>query len=151
MSAAVATGSVVPSRQCSDRCPCQQFQSDDETILSSAVELDVKADALIKWLAGSAEEYNKINNVDDDSETTYRCAKRLRASITILNAIRDACRPFLETTTGTPDANIETNKTVSTAKKQQPDNNQSSATYEDSFPPLSFTSDATGAQLYLLL
>lgn len=151
MSAAVATGSVVPSRQCSDRCPCQQFQSDDETILSSAVELDVKADALIKWLAGSAEENNKINNVDDDSETTYRCAKRLRASITILNAIRDACRPFLETTTVTPDANTETNKTVSTAKKQQPDNNQSSATYEDSFPPLSFTSDATAAPPTLLV
>lgn len=142
-----AAGSAVSSRQCSDRCPCQQFQSDDETILSSAVELDVKADALINWLAGSSEE----NNDGDDGETTYRCAKRLRASIAILNAIRDACRPFLETTTVNPDANTETKKKVSTAKKQQPDHDQSSATYEDSFPPLSFTSAATAAPPTLLV
>ena len=150
-SVAAAAGSVASSRKCSDRCPCQQFQSDDETIISSAVELDVKADALISWLAGSSGEENTINNAIDINEaSSSRCANRLRASITILNAIRDACRPFLETTTVNPNANAETRHKVTTTKKQ-PETNQSSATYEDSFPPLSFKSAATSAPPTLLV
>ena len=147
--AATAAGSVVSSRKChSDLCPCQQFQSDDETvILSSAVELDVKADALINWLAGSVEGEITI----DSHESSSRCANRLRASITILNAIRDACRPFLETTSVNPEAKTETIKKVSTKNEQPDNNNQSIATYEDSFPPLSFTSAAISAPPTLLV
>ncbi len=150
--AAVAGKAVSKKRKCSsDRCPCQQFQSDDETIISSAVASDAKADELISWLSGSSRKDDTNNDIDSAETSTTRCTNRLRASITILNAIRDSCRPFLETTTVNPNLNAATINKVSTIKKQ-PDNTQiSTTTYEDSFPPLSFTSTTTSAPPTLLV
>ena len=153
--AAVVGPAVSKKRKCSsDRCPCQQFQFDDETILSSAVDSDAKSDALISWLAGSMGKDDAIinNNINSTETTSSRCANRLRASITILNAIRDACRPFLETTTTVVNQNAAPRNQGSTTTKKLPGNSQISATtYEDSFPPLSFTSATTSAPPTLLV
>ena len=136
------------NQKCSDHCPCQHFQSDDEKILSLTIKSDSKANALISWLAGTSG-----GNSDNDS-ISYRCKDRLRASITILNAIRDACRPFLENINVNTDSNTQTatrsiNK-ASTAKIKTV-NCQPSVTYEDSFPPLSFTSAASSPAPTLLV
>jgi len=151
--AAVTEPTVSKKRKCSsDRCPCQQFQSDDDTIISSAVASDAKADELVRWLARSLRKDDTIDsNIESDETTaTLCCTNRLRASITILNAIRDACRPFLETTSANPNLNAATLHKASTTKKQ-PENSQISPTYEDSFPPLSFTSTTTSAPPTLLV
>ena len=51
--ATAAAAVVSKKRRCKfDGCFCQQFQSDDETLISSAVESDANASALINWLAG---------------------------------------------------------------------------------------------------
>lgn len=127
--------------QCS-QCHCQEFQSDDA--VTSAVESDTRAEALILWLSGGA---SSATNTDGESSTGifHRCPNRLRASIVILNAIRDACRPHLESsaspaTSCTPDC--------ANGKNSEP-NFSDKTTYEDSFPSLS--SMSTTAPLTLLV
>jgi hypothetical protein len=142
--ATAAAAVVSKKRRCKfDGCFCQQFHSDDETLISSAVESDANASALINWLAGSVvkDDINSGSNVDRADRTSHCTTNRLKTSITILNAIRDACRPFLETTTANPSRDTKLTDKVSTGKKQPPDNNHAATgaapTYEDSFPPLS--------------
>ena len=80
-------------------CPCQQFQS--ENVVTSSVDSDTQMDVLVEWLAGISSN-NKQNGNDKILETEQlnpACPNRLHASIAILNAIRDACRPYLESST----------------------------------------------------
>ena len=124
-------------------CPCQQFQSDGDVI--SAVDSDARTDALIGWLSGAAsttkdtEKEGVAKVVLVDAPSTKLCPKRLQASVAILNAIRDACRPYLETSTPiVSPTNANAAASLSSPKK-------SAATFEDSFPSLSSTASSKNA------
>eukprot|EP00571_Detonula_confervacea_P000080 CAMPEP_0172324684 /NCGR_PEP_ID=MMETSP1058-20130122/51971_1 /TAXON_ID=83371 /ORGANISM="Detonula confervacea, Strain CCMP 353" /LENGTH=1077 /DNA_ID=CAMNT_0013041025 /DNA_START=44 /DNA_END=3273 /DNA_ORIENTATION=+ len=116
-------------------CPCHQFQSDDA--VTSAVESDARTESLIGWLSGALGE-----NVDDKNlaAQTNLCPNRLQASIFFLNAIRDACRPYLESSAPPPSA-ISSSPSTKDANKLQP-NFSNIGTYKDSFPSLSSMSFA---------
>lgn len=128
------------------QCRCQEFLSDDTVI--SAVESDERTEALISWLSGGASSIVTTKSGDSEgisSDTTHRCPGRLRASIAILNAIRDACRLHLETsssaaTSSSPTVRSSSRGTMAADGKQhveKPTYFNDRATYEDSFPSLS--------------
>lgn len=122
----VVTPNAKSSRQarCS-RCPCQDFQSDDA--IASAVNSDERTEALIGWFSGGATP-TPADGGRTSPETSAPCPRRLHASIVILNAIRDACRPHLETASPSPGS--------------PPPTSEEHATYEDSFPRLSTSRSA---------
>ncbi len=115
------------------QCHCQEFQSDDA--VTSAVECDARAEALIVWLLGGA----SATNTDGESASgkTHRCPNRLHASIVILNAIRDACRPHLELSAAAASPAISCSAGCAKDGKNAEPNFSDKATYEDSFPSLS--------------
>ena len=129
------------------QCRCQEFLSDVTVI--SAVESDERTEALISWLSGGASSSIVTTKSGDSegisSDTTHRCPSRLRASIAILNAIRDACRLHLETsssaaTSSSPTVRSSSCGTMAADGKQhveEPTYFNDRATYEDSFPSLS--------------
>lgn len=91
-------------------CPCQTFRSVENVV--DALESSERTRLLIAWLSGESENYCG----------TYSCNNRVEISLAILNAVRDACRIFLEDT-----------------QKKQP------TTYEESFPALSLNSKSKNA------
>ncbi|KAL9188571.1 hypothetical protein ACHAXT_006949 [Thalassiosira profunda] len=121
--------SVSRRARCSE-CACQQFQSD--AAVASAVNSDAEVDALIDWLSGAPTKDSDEARISL-RETSNLCPGRLRESIGILNAIRDACRPYLETTAPSPAPSAPSpqfGKNTKTAINGH-------ATYEESFPSLS--------------
>jgi hypothetical protein len=110
-------------------CPCQdEFQPD--TAATSAVDSDLQTKALIRWLSGTS-----VPRIDDEEAANQPnlCPNRLHGSIAILNAIRDACRPYLEASAPSP------NISASLYPKDNKHSNSSlngKTTYEDSFPSL---------------
>lgn len=128
-------------------CACQRFQTDAD--VTKAVNSDEATDALIGWLSGAAN--NEMHNKDVDGpallDKSIPCPNRLTASIAVLNAIRDACRPYLEAaTTSAQSPSIKNSPSPPTATKKStntlPDFSGSNATYENSFPSLSSTASA---------
>jgi hypothetical protein len=111
-------------------CACHDFQPDTAT---SAVDSDQQTSSLIRWLSGAS-----LPTIDDERVKTQpnHCPNRLHASIAILNAIRDACRQFLEAS-----------PSVSTSPFLKDDNNNhpnlNDKSYEDSFPTLPSISSAS--------
>ncbi|KAL3767557.1 hypothetical protein ACHAWU_000220 [Discostella pseudostelligera] len=111
-------------------CACHDFQPDTAT---SAVDSDQQTSSLIRWLSGAS-----LPKIDDERVKTQsnHCPNRLHASIAILNAIRDACRQFLEAP-----------PSVGTSPFPKDDNNKhpnfNDKTYEDSFPSLPSLSSAS--------
>lgn len=121
------------SRCCAD-CPCMQFKLDGD--VTSAVDTDTKTAELVDWLSGT---WPNVRSDGHPSSMSQRCANRLRVSIVILNSIRDACRPFLESA-----ISVQSPIRSPSARKsatQQFTNLQ--ATYEDSFPSLSSGNTST--------
>jgi len=111
-----------------ENCPCQTFASADA--VTSAVNSEARTQALIKWLSDSVgpprrsgQKPSPINN------RCIPCGNRLHASIVVLNAIRDACRPFLESPA------IPTLSSNGSTGKNSPSRHLVS-TYADSFPPM---------------
>lgn len=90
-------------------CPCHHFRSIES--VADALESPERTSLLISWLSGECQNFCG----------TYNCSNRVETSLTILNAVRDACRTFLEGT-----------KT-----------NQTTTLYEESFPALSVKSKNT--------
>jgi hypothetical protein len=87
-------------------CPCLRFRAIENAV--EALESPETTRLLISWLSGESESFCG----------TYSCNNRVETSLVLLNAVRDACRPFLE------DAN----------------NKQTTPSYEESFPALSLKS-----------
>ncbi len=104
--AVVVSAGTVPKRQ----CPCENFTS-----LSKLVEtLDSQQamQSLIDWLDGRTDDLALEQQQQLSCGKRSRCRFRYGTSFAILNAIRDACRPYLE---------VEENTTE---------------TYEEKFPSL---------------
>ena len=135
-------------------CPCQQFQS--ENVVTSSVDSDTQMDVLVEWLAGISSN-NKQNGNEKILETEQlnpACPNRLHASIAILNATRDACRPYLESSTA-PSVQSTTigfsSPSKSTKDDTQPNFIDNVVTYEDSFPSLSSSISSSTAQTTMVV
>lgn len=132
--AAEAATSVVLKSQSSpwpikcENCPCQTFASADA--VTSAVNSDARTQALIEWLSNSVGPPRRSGQKPSPIvNRNTPCGNRLQASIVVLNAIRDACRPFLESPA------IPTLSSNGSTGKNSPSRHLVS-TYQDSFPPM---------------
>jgi len=129
-------------------CKCHQFQSDNS--ITSSIESDIQTDILVDWLSNGASNSNEVN---EKKTATKPCPNRLHASIVILNTIRDACRPYLESSTSpqqasttvgfSPTRSSSLNNSKVNNKSVQPNFNNNQVTYEDSFPSLSSSLPST--------
>ena len=119
-------------------CPCGVFQELDTVI--AALENRDRTEYLIRWLSGGDSCTHSTRKDDDtrQSDTSTRfsfscgngaCRGRVKTSFAILNAIRDACRPFLEQTTSP--INETDGSSPQTIEAQLP--------YEEAFPALGAT------------
>ena len=136
---------VTPKKKSSNRarcvdCPCKQFQS-DETI-TTVVDSDARVEALIGWLSGDPAKNDDGRRSETGVGAKIICPNRLQASIVILNAIRDACRPYLESSTSPSTSTITTSSTPprKDAEKEPTPPSLNGVSYEDSFPSLSSVS-----------
>ena len=139
-------------------CKCHQFLSDNN--ITSSVESDIQTDILVNWLSNGASNSNEVN---EKKTATKSCPNRLHASIVILNTIRDACRPYLESSTApqqasttvgfspTRSSSLKNNSSSNVNTKDvQPNFNDNQVTYEDSFPSLSSSIPSTAAPTVLV-
>ena len=92
-------------------CPCQEIGSAQS--IRAALDSDERTNALVKWLSDA--EGRRLSC--QPQQPDLGCTRRVGASFSILNGVRDAVRPFLETTT------------VKSSVEEP--------TYEESFPSLS--------------
>ena len=109
-----------PRRSRCINCPCQGVFHSNESI-TSAIKNEANTSTLIDWLSGQQHLSDAPNN---------NCSNRLHASILILNAIRDACRIYIEVSVA--GNNEKTPKPNELAKKKS-----QQTIWEDSFPALS--------------
>ncbi|KAL7554421.1 hypothetical protein ACHAWF_018399 [Thalassiosira exigua] len=161
-----STTMTTPEKKSSRRCrrpdcPCRTFHSDES--VASAVDSDERTEALISWLLGHSApgiDGGPPSGPDGPLPTRGdRCPNRLRASVTILNAIRDACRPYLESSApnqvasssspppssraeaaqahGPTQTAFSPRRPVNTHAHVQSTFTEKASTYEDSFPSLS--------------
>lgn len=107
-----------------DCLPRNYFQSDES--VTSAIQSESSTLSLIEWLTGENKHLDTDRDRSDSSNSN--CTNRLHASIIILNAIRDACRDYLESSTH----NDKTSKAEESVIKQH-----QQTIWEDSFPALS--------------
>ena len=111
--------------RCIDCLPQNDFQSDESVI--SAIQSESSTLSLIQWLTGENE--NILDTDRDRSDhSNSSCTNRLHASVIILNAIRDACRDYLELSS----YNDKPSKSEESVIKQH-----QQTIWEDSFPALS--------------
>ena len=136
-------------------CTCQQFQSDNAVI--SAVDSGEKTDVLVKWLSGSISSNSDDNKGEKKMGTPSakkQCPHRLQASIAILNAIRDACRPYLESPVApapvSPTSGSSPTRNGNSNVQQPNFNTYQVTTYEDSFPSLSSNISSTAQPTMLV-
>lgn len=126
-------------------CPCHEF----DTIKSiyEALDSEQRTHLLVNWL--SSEDVNGGNDNDHPnhhqcrrpcSGYKNRCIHRVRASFTILNAIRAACRPFLEASKFNNQNNSVNINSPSSTKEEHPQ------TYEEKFPSLGSSSSCKKPQ-----
>lgn len=74
-------------------CPCQEFGT--VQAIRSALDSEERTLALVTWLS----DHTKTDHgrrVSCQPRENLRCVRRVSVSFSILNGIRDACRPFLE-------------------------------------------------------
>lgn len=87
-----------------------------------------KVDCLIRWLKGETDNMALNEGKLLSCGKRSRCRFRYGTSFAILNAIRDACRPFLEQQPSSQTTTVVSKPSVSPSDP---------ATYEDAFPALS--------------
>ena len=73
-------------------CPCNEFGT--VQAIRSVLNSDERTQALVTWLSTDAADATQ--RLSCQTGPNLRCARRVSASFSILNGIRDACRPFLE-------------------------------------------------------
>ena len=124
-------------------CNCDKF-SRVESIFQS-VENDEKTDELGDWLSGKRV-HGEGNGTGiavtiDSKQHTAICPGKLQAAVVVLNAIRDACRIYIEPASATP--NKQNNDIASSRKSPEiASKSNEVAASEDSFPPLVSTDSA---------
>ena len=105
------------------KCPCQEFT--DLSKIAVLLESKERVDNFLQWLDGETDDVALKENCILSCGKRPRCRYRFGTSFAILNAIRDACRPYLATT-------AHNNAEVSVRKVTPSD----PIAYEDAFPAL---------------
>lgn len=117
-------------------CPCHNF-----TALSKIVDVledDGRTRAMISWLNGDTDKLSMEQQILLSCGKRFQCRFRYGTSFAILNAIRDACKPFLDAAT-TPAATPSTAEMAAVTAAASAATNPSAALDvrdETSFPPL---------------
>ena len=106
-------------------CPCDRFDSIES--IREALDSAESIQHLRAWLSGSAHQFASTGECRTRLSCGSTCRKRVKVSFTILNGIRDACRPYLESSTGLGGANAQ--HQVTPKKKKEP-------SYNEAFPSL---------------
>ena len=109
-------------------CPCQEF-TDLSKIVKVLEEKD-RVENLIRWLDGETDNVALKENHILSCGKRPRCRYRFGISFAILNAIRDACRPYLEQQIATIAEGVKS---------------ESMVPYEDAFPALGSKKESTTA------
>ncbi|GKY96316.1 hypothetical protein MPSEU_000591300 [Mayamaea pseudoterrestris] len=110
---------------------CQCFKDIEQ--VAKALENTEDTRRLIDWLAG-----NDDADGDANSPSSCQCTSRRNTSLLILNAVRDACRPFLESSAPAvtkQHASLTTASSAPVAVVTAP----TKKSYTDEFPPLGLT------------
>lgn len=106
------------------KCLCHDFNA--MTKIVDQLNSKEQVLRLIRWLEGETDDLALACNKTLSCGKRSRCRYRYGTSFAILNAIRDACRPYLE-----PQHSTATNESVVTGPPEQ-----APAIYEESFPAL---------------
>jgi hypothetical protein len=116
-------------------CPCKTFGSIRD--VQVALDNEDQTRTLIHWLSGEVDEAAFREKRSLSCGVSVRCKIRVRTSLSVLNAIRDACRPFLESHGGV---------SQSGGKKDRDSLDENPVVYEEAFPSLgSITTTTTFA------
>jgi hypothetical protein len=116
----------------STECQCFKFIEQ----VTNALDYRDETRHLIGWLK---EDSTNSSSHDSNSKRSCHCTPRRTTSLMILNALRDACRPFME-------ANATTAK-QSVFPISEPAINSKISSYADDFPPLGNTTAPGKKQL----
>jgi hypothetical protein len=128
-------------------CPCKNFISIKN--IGNALESEEHTTRLIEWLCGEPKGSNHYLACQQPNQLNLRCTNRVKASFSILDAIREDCREFL--------ANASTNIAVNTPIFNSTTSRSTKAlppvvlSYEESFPSLSTSSEAVQAAPNMLV
>lgn len=129
------------------QCPCQHFQTAEA--VRRALDTEEYTARLTAWLSSEevkeetreftvSSRRNNSHRLSCQNEPGNQCSNRLGTAFSILNAIREACRRHLDSST-VPLSTL----TVSSSSCQSAP--QNAETYEDLFPPLQSTSTSQSA------
>jgi hypothetical protein len=77
-------------------CPCQKYASMSKIIEALESSSEERMQGLLDWLNGTTDAIALANEQRLSCGKRSRCRFRFGTSFAILNAIRDACRPYLE-------------------------------------------------------
>jgi hypothetical protein len=118
------------------QCPCSNFASIPKVLES--LDSEERTQALLDWLAGNTDEISLQNSQRLSCGKRLRCRYRVGISFAVVNAIRDACKPFLEPGTVSnltaATATTSTVESISETSEKKP-----VASYEEAFPSLGVT------------
>ena len=119
-------------------CPCQKYASMSKILeaLESSEE-DTKMQGLLDWLNGTTDAIALANEQRLSCGKRSRCRFRFGTSFAILNAIRDACRPYLEPgSLGTLTISNNVNESSPSSSKGSEAAQPLAASYDEAFPTL---------------
>ena len=119
-------------------CPCNKFLSVDH--ITDALESEEQTRLLIEWLSTGPTEQEVYLSCQRPSQRNLQCTNRIKASFSVLEAIREHSRPFLVSSSA-PSSNFSSSGTCDfpSTKSTTPGD----VSYEVSFPSLSMTSIPT--------
>eukprot|EP00980_Cylindrotheca_fusiformis_P000161 scaffold26_cov117-Cylindrotheca_fusiformis.AAC.2 len=117
------------------KCSCQNFNAMAKIV--KTLNAPDQVDRLIRWLEGETDDLALKGNKTLSCGKRSRCRYRYGTSFAILNAIRDACRPYLEPPNGSTSHGAGTKSSTETVP----------AIYEDDFPPLNRKGKVHPAQI----
>jgi hypothetical protein len=117
-------------------CPCQNYASMSK-ILEALESPEEQMQGLLDWLNGTTDAIALASEQRLSCGKRSRCRFRFGTSFAILNAIRDACRPYLEPGslgTLTISNNVNESSPSSSRASQQPPQPPPAVSYDEAFP-----------------
>lgn len=119
-------------------CPCQKYASMSkilEALESSEEQMQMKG--LLDWLNGTTDAIALANEQRLSCGKRSRCRFRFGTSFAILNAIRDACRPYLEAgSLGALTISNNGNESSPSSSKASEQPQPPPVSYDEAFPTL---------------
>lgn len=118
-------------------CPCRNFPSVDH--ITDALESEERTRVLLEWLSAGPTEQEVYLSCQRPTQRNLQCTNRIKASFSVLEAIREHSREFLANSSLSMNiSSSETRDRTSTKTTTPP-----VVSYEESFPSLSMNSKQT--------